>query len=285
MDAFKKNNSTIVETIPPKAYTRLWKDISKRKCTMNKYSIQRTRRCPRNPLLFNLAIILRIWCIPKLTHMIVNEPVLITARCRRVIRTTAKATKDRTNVIASGSELSKRPKLSGSLDNKSLAFQNEKPFKVYKTTSSSYFYAATSWYITRTLLTIVNLCRNLEIVIIFANSSKLCNWYKNNRSLSLIKIMHSIFINSILIPVNSDRDHKRTHISARIGYECIDIPTIYESKLQIGSLNQEFVGIGNFVILADALKYADFFDKPALKVGQELVRSVTKSFSSLCFNY
>ena len=89
---------------------------------------------------------------------------------------------------------------------------------------------------------------------------KLCNWYKNNRSPSLIKIMHSTFINPIFISVNSDRDHKRIHISARIGCECIDILTFYESKLQIGSLNQEIVGIGNlviFVTLAVILKSGD----------------------------
>jgi hypothetical protein len=63
-----------------------------------------------------------------------------------------------------------------------------------------------------------------------------------------------------LIFVNSDRDHKRIHISARIGYECIDILTFYESKLQIGSLNQKIDGIGNlviFVTLAVTLKSGD----------------------------
>ena len=72
---------------------------------------------------------------------------------------------------------------------------------------------------TRILHTIVNLCRNFEIVIIFVNCSKLCIWYRNNRSPSLIKITHSTFINPNLISVSSDRDRKRIHISARIGSE------------------------------------------------------------------
>ena len=80
---------------------------------------------------------------------VLNSLVFITVKHHDV---TARVTQDQTGIITTElspkltSELSKKPKLSRSLDNKSSAFYKEKPFKMYKTTSCSYFYKATTWH-------------------------------------------------------------------------------------------------------------------------------------------
>ena len=86
---------------------------------------------------------------------------------------------------------------------------NKKPFKLYKKTICSYFIAKTKWHLYKNQVIMKVLVQfsydeavvYLEIVTI------------SNHDLST----NSTFINPILIFVNSDRDHKRIHISARIG--------------------------------------------------------------------
>ena len=144
-----------------------------------------------------------------LTRSTINSLVFFTARYRGHLRTATKVKRIKAptfqSVLSTGYSVSKRPtKLSGRLDNKSLAFNHVKPFKPYKTTSCSYFYAATSY---SSEITGKFSYQNIDYsIMISVNSDSFHKGLAPNFSVILRYHKKVRLDNSSLISVKSDRD-------------------------------------------------------------------------------